>query len=292
MELEKSIPLFDDFEVDWLRQHKRSIPRKPRISSYGLIFRIALWCSIAGIAAIVSAAHTIPAALQTIPLVVESPIREIAAILVFGILEGAIFAGSLDRRENGFARALLFPTMVAALAGNIGSSVLAVNQNLGDWLTMIMAVVMAILAPVSAFLAGEMAHTKWQQHNDKIAAATLAYEGKIKEMEAQIRRDYNKLVKTIEKEQRDAISREDFMKFRELHESSQDDMKSDEPRKPRVKLHEVAKQIHEAGDEGLSVDEMMRKYGISQGSTSKVRDILKQQHGKGYTNGLGGGIAQ
>jgi predicted GIY-YIG superfamily endonuclease len=64
------------------------------------------------------------------------------------------------------------------------------------------------------------------------------------------------------------------------------------PKKPRVKLHEVARQIHEAGDTDLSVDEMMRKYGISQGSTSKIRDILRQQHGKGYTNGLGGGIAQ
>lgn len=261
---------YDEFERDWLRRHKSSIPRRPRVSSWGLVGGIGLWAVIALGAALVSAAHTIPAALQTIPTVVPIEARNIASVTVFTILELAIFAGSLFRRQSIFARVILVAAMIAALAGNIGSSILAVSQNGGDALTMIMAIVMAVLAPLSAFLAGEMVHLLWGQHSTKVEQSSDVYDAKRKELDATINREFTKYMKQFEP------SRNDFMKTDEgegIHEPSQ------KPVKPRVKLHEVAQQVHENGDDKLSTAELMQKYDISLGSTTKIREILKSQNG-------------
>lgn len=54
---------------------------------------------------------------------------------------------------------------------------------------------------------------------------------------------------------------------------------------PRVKLHEVAAIVHERGDGNLSTEEMMSKYGISAGGTSKVRAMLESMNGNGGSDG-------
>src|SRR3990167_9411478 len=50
---------------------------------------------------------------------------------------------------------------------------------------------------------------------------------------------------------------------------------------PRVDLREVAKQVYENGDIELRAIEMMAKYNISMGSTSKVREMLQSANGHG-----------
>lgn len=268
MENEKAIMTFDEFERDWKRRHKASLPRKTHVSSWGLIFGIVLWALIATGAALVSGAHSIPAILQTLPPVVVSPLREYLSLFGFTILELLIFAGAVYRRESRYALWALIISMIGALAANIGSSIYAVAVNGGDTLNLIVAFILAVIAPLAAFLAGEMVHLLRKRHDEAIAEANATYDKRLKELDTKLNKEYDKYCETSRS----------FMKSGEaetLHETSRN------PVKPRVKLHEVARQIHENGDAELSANEMMAKYGISLGSTSKVREILKNGHSNG-----------
>lgn len=52
------------------------------------------------------------------------------------------------------------------------------------------------------------------------------------------------------------------------------------PPTKRVNLREIAQQVHDNGDQQLTTEQMMQKYYISKGGTSKVRELLT-------TNGFG-----
>ena len=186
---------YTELVADWRLRHKRTLVRKQTVSSWGLIFKIALWVGIAIAAAVVSSSHTIPAALQTIPKEVISPFREISAVMVFGILEFAIFAAAVERYENKAAAAMLVCSIVAALLGNLSSSVAAVLANDGDLIGLVMAVVMSFLAPLSAFLAGEMAHKHYLAHRAAVDALNADYEAKVKDEQAAMNRDISRLMR-------------------------------------------------------------------------------------------------
>jgi hypothetical protein len=47
----------------------------------------------------------------------------------------------------------------------------------------------------------------------------------------------------------------------------------------RKRIKEIARQVHENGDEAMSANDMMAKYNISLGSTSKIREMLKNRSG-------------
>lgn len=261
---------FDQYEADWLKRHKRSLPSKPRVSSWGLVGGILLWSIIALGAALVSGAHSVPAIYQTIPLSVPNVLRTGLSLFGFTIFELLIFAGALYRRDSRFAHFGLLLSMIGALAANVGSSVFAVTENKGDWLNMVVAVVLAFIAPLAAFLAGEMVHRLFAAHNEKMREAGDAYNQARADLDKQINRDFVKYERDFAKAHEVPPLRETF------HENF---AKSGEASKPRVKIHEVARLVRENGDENLSTDEMMTKYEISLGSTTKIRQMLKSQGG-------------
>lgn len=257
---------YEDFEQDWLKRHKRSLPVKPRISSWALIGGILIWSIIAVGAALVSGAHSVPAIHQTIPSSVPDGLRSVLSLSGFTIFELLIFAGALYRRDSHFAKWGLLLSMIGALAANIGSSVFAVTENGGDWLNMTVGVVLAFIAPLAAFLAGEMVHRLYEQHKEKIGDAFAKYDAARADVDKQINRDYKAFMKP-------------FLKSTAFHETFHENSvnESVSPKAPvkRVKIHEIARQVHENGDVDLSTADMMAKYNISLGSTSKIREILK-----------------
>lgn len=186
---------YEEHRRNWFKQHPGSIIRKPRISSWGLIFGIGVWGLIALGAALVSGAHSVPAILQTIPEVVVSPLREILSLFGFTIFELLIFAGAVYRRESQYAAWGLMIAMIGALAANIGSSILTVQKNSGDWLNLIVAIVLALIAPLAAFLAGEMVHRLIENHRAIIQAAWARYEETCRELDIVILRDFKKVSK-------------------------------------------------------------------------------------------------
>lgn len=186
---------YEDHRKNWFKQHPGSIIRKPRISSWGLIFGIGVWGLIAFGAALVSGAHSVPAILETIPSIVISPIREYLSLFGFTIFELLIFAGAFYRHESRYAAWGLIIAMVGALAANIGSSILTVQNNGGDWLKLTVAIVLALIAPLAAFLAGEMVHRLVENHRAIIHAAWGKYEADYQELDIVILRDYKRMSK-------------------------------------------------------------------------------------------------
>lgn len=260
---------YEQYEKDWFKRHKGSRLRPPRVSSWGLIGGILLWALIAVGAALVSGAHSVPAILQTIPAIVPSPFREGLSLFGFTIFELLIFAGAVYRRDNRYATFALVLAMVGALFANVGSSIVAVTQNHGDGLNYAVAFVLAIIAPLAAFLAGEMVHRLFEAHQEKLAEAFAKYDAERIALDKIVNRDFVKYEKQFEVHE---PSRNDFTKSGEvenLRETSRSSVK------PRVKIHEIAQQVHENGDANLSANEMMMKYNISLGSTAKIRAILK-----------------
>lgn len=53
-----------------------------------------------------------------------------------------------------------------------------------------------------------------------------------------------------------------------------------EANKPRVKLREVAQLVRDNNDGNLPAVELMQKYGISLGSTTKIRELVNSSNGK------------
>lgn len=269
------IQSYEEYEQDWKRSHKADIPRKKRASSFREFFWIGFWVMVATGAAIFSATHTIPAAELTI--FKDVPYRGNLAITAFVIVELVIFGAAAGRHDIGWLKWLLLGSVLVALAGNISSSIRAVSENGGDIINQIGGILLAVIAPITALAAGEVLHIQLDKRNEKIDAADSEFQQKWKDMETKIRTAY----KRYEKEVKTEISR-NFMKNREMNEVHETSQKSSEVPKPRVKLHEVAREIYENGDKELSTSEMMEKYGIGLGSTSKIRDILKSN---GFSNG-------
>lgn len=268
---------YEDFEKDWYKRHKGSRVRQPVVSSWGLFGGILLWAFIALGAALVSGAHSVPAILRTIPHEVESPFREYLSLFGFTIFELLIFAGALYRHDSRFAGWGLIISIFGALAANIGSSIATVPAN--DLLNAIVAVILAVIAPSAAFLAGEMVHRLFMKHADTLRKAVDDFDDKRKRLDQEINKAFAKYERDFMKAQQPLdISRNDFMNDGEVpdfHEISRNHFVKSGEKKPRMKIHEIAQQVYKNGDVDLPTAEMMAKYNISQGSTSKVRDILK-----------------
>lgn len=274
MEQEKQLS-FDEFERDWKRKHKSSIPRRTGVSSAREFFWIGFWLVVATGAAIFSAAHTIPAAELTILKDVAS--RAQLAITAFIIVELVIFGAAAGRREIPWLKWLLIGAVLVALAGNISSSIRAVYENGGDLINQFGGVLLAIIAPLTALAAGEVLHIQLDKRNEKLRIANEDFDAKNKDISSKILQAFTKYEKSFQ------VSR-NFMKSGEaetVHETSRS------PVKPRVKIHEIAEIIYENGDGKLSASEMMDKYGISLGSTTKIREMLKDRNSNGFANGNG-----
>lgn len=277
--MDENLQTYDDFERDWKKSHKADIPRKVHASSAREYFWIAFWIVVASGAAIFSAAHTIPAAELTI--LTNVPNRGALAITAFVIVELVIFGAASMRHEIKWLKWLLLGSVSVALAGNISSSIRAVTENGGDIINQGGGVLLAIIAPLTALAAGEVLHIQLDIRNEKAKAAQSEFDQKYRDMEAKVRSAFARYEKGFKAE----VSR-NFMKTHEANEVHEAPVKTDEVAKPRVKLHEVANTIRENGDNKLSAAEMMEKYGISLGSTTKIREILSHNgHSNGERNG-------
>lgn len=198
MSEEKRLPTFEEYERDWKRKHRTSIPRKRRVSSIQEIFWIVFWVAVATAAAVFSAVHTIPAAEMTIFKNIDS--RAELARLVFMIVELVIFGATAGRYEIKWLVYLLGCALTVALAGNISSSIQAVGQNGGDVLNQLVGVLLAIIAPVTALAAGEVLHIQIVKLETKRSEAQDEYDAAMREMEAKIVREHTKLIKEFERE--------------------------------------------------------------------------------------------
>lgn len=183
---------YEEFERDWIKRHKASVPRLQRTSSLGITLGLILWAIIALGAAAVSGAHSVPAILKTIPQVVPSPHREFLSLSGFTIFELFIFAGAFYRKQSRYAAGGLILSFVGALAANVGSSVLAVEEHSGTSLDMIVSIVLACIAPSAAFLAGEMFSKILASHNEILEKAKNTYDEKRKNLDVIINREWQR----------------------------------------------------------------------------------------------------
>lgn len=206
---DRSLQSFDEYERDWKRRHKGSIPRQPRVSSAREIFWIVFWLVVAVGAAIFSAAHTIPAAELTI--FASVPQRGLLAITAFVIVELVIFGAAAGRREIGWLKWLLLGALLVALAGNNSSSIKAVTENGGDLLNQFGGVLLSTIAPFTALAAGEVLHIQLDKRNQKLEVARAAYEAAYREMEAKINAAYSKYLK--EREPKQSVQAVNSVKF-------------------------------------------------------------------------------
>lgn len=262
---------FDEFERDWKRKHKSSIPRRTGVSSAREFFWIGFWLVVATGAAIFSAAHTIPAAELTILKDVAS--RAQLAITAFIIVELVIFGAAAGRREIPWLKWLLIGAVLVALAGNISSSIRAVYENGGDVINQFGGVLLAIIAPLTALAAGEVLHIQLDKRNDKLRLSNLEFDGKFKDFEAKILQAYTKYEKGFKPQS----SLEIDVNLRKL-------TALDRPSPKMKKAVEWLREHPEHWDTESRV--LADMIGVSHTLANEARKIVKLDT-NGYTNGNG-----
>lgn len=267
---------YQTFRQAFEEQHPASIPvYEEEVGEYPDWVRHAVLVTFVA-AALVSGVHTVPTVwkgIETGPIITDA-VRNIAALAALAMVEFAILLSAyLMAKGSRLAYAAMALAGLAAVTANLFSVVTAYQKS-ADGGAILVAVLMGIAAPLIALLMGKMFVDMHRAARVQQARAKRVYK------DAQIAWDA-----AVE------IAWKAFQKG-EKRESSRTFMKSGEPKplyepsrnpvKPRVKLHEVAQKIQDAGDERLTVAEMMDKYHISQGSTTKIRDLLS---GNGNGNG-------
>lgn len=190
---------FEQFEKDWKKRHKASLPRRRSVSSLSAIAWISYWIIVAIGAAIFSGVHTLPTAEMTIEDNVSY--RAELALTAIIIVEFSIFGSAAGRHYIKWLKYLLIISLGVALIGNLSSSYTAVAHNGGDWLNQLAGVLLSIIAPITAFAAGEVLHFQIDSLNQRRKEADIEYQVAWKEVEAKINAAYTKL----EKEAKDIV---------------------------------------------------------------------------------------
>jgi len=250
---------YSEFRKQYEEQHPASVPvLNEEVSIYpDWLERIVGAMFVC--ASLLSGVHTIPAVrggmnTQFWPALFV----DLVSITSFVAIELVFFvaAYALMRRFQWHVGLTLAIAFIVAMVANLQQNIVAYQA--GDPGTIIVAVTLGIGAPLIAFMAGKMFVDIHKARRFTGSEANKRYENEKVKWDKIILREFNK------------------------NGTSRVFMKSHEANKPRVKLHEIAREIHEKGDANLSTAEMMEKYGISEGSTTNVRKILKSND---YTNG-------
>lgn len=278
MESEKQLS-FEEYKEDWLIKHPASIPvEEVEDSPYPRWLRGATLLMFLA-AALLSAVHTIPVVYAGIPSnsIISPEIRTAAAnasIVAFelGILLSAFLM--IVRSSMGLAWILL-GTM---FAGTIVANVQSISQTSGEGLgASVVTLIFGGGIPIIALAAGKLFVNIYTTERALKKRAKDTYREAMKLLDTTINQAYAKY-------QKQSNPSRNFMKSDEaqqVHETSRSSVK------PRVKIHEIAEIIYENGDGKMSANEMMDKYGISLGSTTKIREMLKNRAANGYSNGNG-----
>lgn len=281
--MEKQKRTFAEFLWEYEERHRASVPvleEEENIYPWWLEYVVAVMF-IAG--SMLSGVHTVPAVRAGMdtnfwPQVVVDAV----ALASYVAVELVFFIGAyaLMRKNDWYVLFTLFAAFVVAMVSNIDQNVTAYQS--GDPGKVIVAVLLGIGAPFIAFMAGKMfvnIHRSRRQlgieAKRRYKEERIAFEERVGMLYTDYELQwaaYEQKLERSEKRKRkptEQPSREPFTNVRE------------QPRR-RVNLHEVADEIHENGDTNLTSTEMMAKYKIGQGSTTKVREILRR---KNYTNG-------
>lgn len=260
---------YQEFRKQYEEQHQASIPiEEAFIGEYPTWVTVAVGAMFVA-AAFFSGVHTIPIAHTAIDaLKVTEAFRIIGGLSAFVFIETGVLVSAymLVKRWSWVMFFILLLTITVAMGANLYSVSEAFKPDATDLFSKVLTVLFGIVAPLMAALSGGV--FVWLHQSERVADAKM--KARFKEQSVAWDKEIERAYKKLYPIEGQGVSRKT--------------MKSREENKPRVKLHEVARTIHENGDANISVNEMMMKYNISMGSTSKVREILRQQ-GKGYTNG-------
>lgn len=279
MENEKQLMSYEEFKEDWLLKHPASIPvEEVEDSPYPRWLRPATLLMFLA-AALLSAVHTIPVVYGGIPSnsIISPEVRTAAAnasIIAFelGILLSAFLM--IAKSSMGLAWILL-GTM---FAGTIVANVQSISQTSGEGVgSSVVTLIFGCGIPIIALAAGKLFVNIYTTERALKKRGKDTYRESLKELDTTINQAHTKYLKSHE-------TSRNFVKSDEalaIHETSRS------PVKPRVKLNEIAEIIYENGDGKMSANEMMDKYGISLGSTTKIREMLKNRAANGYANGNG-----
>lgn len=252
---------YQEFRSDYEMRHRASVPTKPKtVNDYPRwLGFVALVMFIA--VSIVSGVHTVSTMRHTMEAskVVAEAAKDIASLAAFFGFEVALFVSVFGwlRRDNRWvaylATAVVFAVIVLA---NIQDVARAAGDSLLDG---VMVLGLGVGTPLVALFSGKLFVDIYRRGLVTGDANDKKYLAACKRWDKEIDRAWGK----------------HQAETREVHEPVHEPTR--EP-KPRVKLHEVARQVRENGHEALSASEMQAEYGISQGSTTKVRAILSNGH--------------
>lgn len=254
---------YEQFEKDWKKRHKASLPRRMRVSSFSTIFWIAFWIIVASGAAVFSGTHTIPTAAMTIEIAVAY--RAELALTAFVIVEFVIFGTAAKRHEISWLKWLMWVSLAVGLIANVSSSFTAVSHNGGDWLTQIAGVLLSVIAPVTALAAGEVLHIQLTALALKKNEADEDYQRQWKEVDAKINSAFTKLEKEM-KAQNEAVNSLNLIKNNELTRS-----------KPSPRLQKALDYLEMNPDKlNFPPRELELEVGVSYGTIFKAQQHIKQ----------------
>lgn len=261
---------YQEFRNKYEQQHPASVPQ-PEV----FIGEYPKWVTpvVAAMfitAALFSGVHTIPIAYTAIDgKHVADWLRQAGGVSAFVFLDAGVLLSAylLVKKFNLFILAILLITISVAMGANLYSVSQALSSDSADQFTKIITVLFGLVAPLMAALSGGI--YVWLHQSERSADEV----SKMHFRDEQIQ--WDKIVeREWKKHQKENTSRNFMKSSRENDSVHETPMKNSEAPKPRVKLHEVARAVYEAGDQNLSTNEMMEKYQISLGGTSKVRELL------------------
>lgn len=262
----------NEFRKFYEETHPASIPKlKAELSIYpGWLQWVVLLMFVC--AALLSGIHTIPTVRGGMSL--DEWGWEIVNVVSFGAFVAVelvflVAAYALMRKFSWLAVLALAAAFTVAMVANLQQNLEAYRAS--DPGTITVAVTLGIGAPLIAFLGGKMFVDIHKARRSLGGEAQKRLDKEEKDWDATIHREWKKHQKESSKVSPVREISPDFMNVHEKPTSP----------KQRVKLHEVAREVHENGDHELSATELMEKYGISLGGTTKVREIVKSMNGHG-----------
>lgn len=205
MDGQNEIKDFEQFEDDWLRQHRSSIPTHRIALEYPPLLT---WAVLAMFlcAALLSGVHTAPTAYQTIEASkVSELVRQAAALATFGFVELGILVSSylLFKRSSNewFALGVLIICSFIAMAANLYSVSKALQAD--DFGSVVVGVSIGIGAPLIAALTGKVFVNLHQSNANAERRANDLYEQAMQKLEEDVRSDFQQYLSDEEERQRE-----------------------------------------------------------------------------------------
>ncbi len=257
----------EQYREHYLKMHPASMPEPPRaVQGESRLIRWGVLAMFIA-ASVISGAHTVPMIYATLSDAIPGWARLVVSGFGFVAVELAIFIGAYARKRGGVVLVVLATVFLMALVSNITGTAEALNAGADGWM-LVASLIMGFGVPLVALLAGDMVAHGQAQQRDAERDAWHVYRAELKALDVKIASSFEKY--QLKQLPESTPVHEDFTKIRETSREKQ----------PRVKIHEIVAAVRENGDQQLSVTEMMDKYQISAGSTSKVRQMLSNGHGE------------